>query len=155
MSNQQQMNMGTMGGPVGGQQLMNAGTPGPTVPTDYVAKLNTYIYDYFIRSEKYDLARQLAEQMTVHTKKNSEQEMRQPNGMDDGMDVDKKDAMESRPSEMLVPDSVPYHGGSPFLQDWFTQFWEMYWAHRKQPLRPINAAYMANQLVGRECRVYV
>ncbi|KAK3077465.1 hypothetical protein LTS18_010191, partial [Coniosporium uncinatum] len=73
--NQQQMNMGGMnaaGGPVGGMPMMNNGSrasiSGGGDTESYESRLNTYIYDYLLKQEQWDLARQFLKIMQPRTK---------------------------------------------------------------------------------------
>jgi len=139
------MNMGGMGGPVGGapplqqqqqqqqpQNQQNAGTPtnGGAVnandPADTVKRLNTYIYDYFLRNQHYDIARAMHQSSTMEIatqpKQSPNQRQNQPNGIDD-TDSD-------RPKDL--PDPAFQNTEGPFLQDWWFQFWDIYTSRRNQ-----------------------
>ncbi|KAK4555924.1 hypothetical protein LTR86_007144 [Recurvomyces mirabilis] len=136
---QQQMQQmsGMAGGPVGGgggpqqqPQMMNAGTPssGDGNAISAIKRLNTAIYDHLLRQGMYDVARAF-----LHTKvemeldnKKSPSQRGQANGVgDDGMDVDS--AYKDRPDDLPAPAAL---GEGPFLQDWWCQFWEIYWGYR-------------------------
>jgi hypothetical protein len=121
MSQPQQMNnmVGGMGGPVGGAPppQQNVGTPlngsgvNANVSAETVKRLNTYIYDYFLRNQHYDIARAMIQspsmELLTQTKQSPNQRQNQPNGIDD-MDTD-------RPKDLPEPGLQNTEG--PFLQD--------------------------------------
>lgn len=137
MSQQQQMNMAAMGGPVGGGPQINAGTPGNSgMAMSHevtIKKLNTAIYDYLLRNELYDLAKNFHTKMPIETRPDMKQSPnqrggQQANGVDD-MDSDIKDqALINRPDGLPLPGNIE----GPFLQDWWCQFWEMWNGHRNR-----------------------
>lgn len=137
---QQQMAMGGMtGGPVGGagpgaQQQpgqMNAGTPSSGADGGFnsIKRLNTAIYDYLLRAQLYDVARMFVKQVDVELvdKESPNQRQGQPNGIDDGMDIDQDNNIKARPKDLMAPAPL---GDGPFLQDWWCQFWEIFHGHR-------------------------
>jgi len=124
MSQPQQVNPGAMGGPVGGAMpQMNAPTPTNSGTLnhnglDHKTGLNTYIYDYFLRTQHYDIARLLlqnSDQLQIKTE-NKQSPKNQTNGVDD-LDND-------RPKDL--PDAAISSSEGPFLQDWWHQFWDIY-----------------------------
>ena len=133
MSQQMNMNsMGGVGGPVGGQVMMNAGTPG-NAPAGSVAdnnrtKLHTYIYDYFLKNEMYDIARLLQEKVEIEPSPQQKQSpsRREMNG--DSMDQDNKE--DGKPADLPLPNVPNVSGDSAFLLDWWCQFWDCYQAQR-------------------------
>ena len=128
-------------GAVGGMPMMNNGTNGaisrtgsdPDRELDYKARLNTYIYDYLLKQEQYDCAKQLlASSLTIQTT-NKPSPGRRANGVDDGsMDADSKDDMDTkRPHDLPLPESVDVNDNNSFLLEWFSLFWDMFFAARK------------------------
>ena len=159
MSQPQQMNMGGMGGPVGGappqqqqQQQQNAGTPsnGSGVnandSAETVKRLNTYIYDYFLRNQHYDIARAMINassmELLTQPKQSPSQRQNQPNGIDE-MDTD-------RPKDLPEPGLQNTEG--PFLQDWWFQFWDIYNSRRNHPSKQTTVGYLAAQRAGQKQR---
>jgi hypothetical protein len=82
--------------------------------------LNTYIYDYFLRNENYDLARAFCQSYKCKTTPRVKQ-----NG---ALDMDKRDNV---PDDLPVPD-VPSQGpgDSSLLESWWQCFWDMYFVAR-------------------------
>lgn len=159
MSQPQQMNMANMGGPVGGGSgvapQMNAGTPGNSggfnMTSDAMSTkvLNTAIYDYFLRNSHYKLAEQLYSEVEIEIKPDTKQSPnqrngQQANGIDDSADVDSKDnaALLGRPTGLPMARN-PAEG--PFLQDWWSTFWDVY-SNRKNRSNTANTqSYLAAQ----------
>ena len=113
-------------------------------------KLNTFIYDYFLRNEQFDLARALKNsQLSTNTTKTAPS--RKLNGEENGDDA-KDDFDAKKPADLPYPSDVP--GGATdncFLLDWFQIFWEMFFAPRKMVAMkpsPAAAAYMSQQKVS-------
>jgi hypothetical protein len=155
MSQPQQMNnMGGMGGPVGGAPppQQNVGTPsnGSGVnandSAETVKRLNTYIYDYFLRNQHYDIARAMVQspsmEILTQTKQSPNQRQNQPNGIDD-MDTD-------RPKDLPEPGLQNTEG--PFLQDWWFQFWDIYNSRRNNPSKQATMGYLTAQRAGQKQR---
>lgn len=129
MSQTQQMNMANMGGPVGGPQQMNVGTPNVAgVPPDAIKRLNTAIYDHLLRNRHYETARSFFNcvDIEVDLKKSPNQRQgQQSNGMDDdSMDIDR-----DRPNDLPAPLQL---GEGAFLEGWWCQFWEIHHAQRNR-----------------------
>jgi hypothetical protein len=140
------MNPGA-GGPVGGIPMMNSGSSAPrgdpnaNVQDSMVVRLNTYIYDYFLKRGYHDCARALVqdESIPINTSPASKsapghRRDGDVNGVDpDGMLADSKEDIKSR-----IPDDLPRPNlnGDPqqtsFLFDWFNLFWDIFWAQRKR-----------------------
>ena len=100
---------------------------------DYKMKLNTYIYDYFIKQEQFDCARHLLKSsLNLHTTSKASPS-RRPNGIDGGsMDVDSKDDVDTKiPPDLPHPDLGDVNEGNSFLLEWFSLFWDMFFAARK------------------------
>ena len=131
------MNMmgGTVGGPVGGgQQMMNAGTPGNAPAGNSIegnrTKLHTYIYDYFLKNEMYDMARLLVKQVDIERADPIKQspDRKDINRLHDAMDQDSKDGLHNKPDDLPLPKVPPTYDA--FLFDWWCQFWDCYAAQR-------------------------
>lgn len=149
MSQQPQMNMAGMGGPVGGPQ-MNAGTPSNAV--DYnmtqigtVKRLNTAIYDYLLRNQMFDVAKSFRSQVEIETKPEGKQSPgqrgQQANGVDDSMDLDGKEStILNKPNDLPFPRIE-----ADFLKDWWCQFWEIWRGHRNKGTPPITQNYINAQ----------
>ncbi|KAK3713352.1 hypothetical protein LTR37_008544 [Vermiconidia calcicola] len=150
MSQQPQGNMAAMGGPVGGggtvAPQMNAGTPSgsanPMSQEHMLNKLNTAIYDYLLRIQLYDVAKQFNKHMShsieYRDPKQSPNQRggQQANGVDDTMEIDNNDkGLLEKPDDLPLPKNLG--GDGPFLHDWWCQFWEMFQAHRSK--RPTAA----------------
>lgn len=154
MSQPQQMNMGGMGGPVGGAPppQQNAGTPtnggglNANDTAETVKRLNTYIYDYFLRNQHYEIARAMHQSNTMEIftqpKQSPNQRQNQPNGIDD-MDTD-------RPKDL--PDPGLQNTEGPFLQDWWFQFWDIYNGRRNNPSKQSTMGYLTAQRAGQKQR---
>ena len=125
-------NLAGMGGPAGAQRMQNVGTPGPmpvSPPGDHKRKLNTYIYDYFLKNGQYDLARSLYKEVELDTSDKPSPNRKGVNG--DGMDGDSKLDDINRPAD-LPRANVPGDVDSPFLLDWWAQFWDCWTASRSK-----------------------
>jgi hypothetical protein len=164
MSQQAQMNMAAMGGPVGGgggvAAQMNPGTPGGSAAQEMnhiaiMKKLNTAIYDYLLRSGLYDIAKAFMDKMPIETKNDVKQSPnqrggQQANGIDDGMDDSKDHGILNRPDDLPLPNTL-FDG--PFLQDWWCQFWEIHWGVRGRAVMKSNTqAYLAQQRSQQKAR---
>jgi hypothetical protein len=138
MQNQQQMAqmaaMNANNGPVDGTPMMrNMAQPGGK-GTDPTEKLNTYIYDYFLRNKHLGLARAMLEcDMKMATEKAS------PNSKMNGADA--IDQIDDLPLPSLPPNQV---ADNSFLLDWWVQFWDIYTATKPRS----NASKNAIQYVG-------
>lgn len=136
MSQQATMTMAAMGGPVGmAPNNINHAQDN----SDYVKKLNTYIYDYFVRNQHYECARSMLSEhlpLDLHTK--TSPGSRQANGADD-MDTDTKD----RPKDLPLPE-LPA-GSGDFLEDWWTQFWDVFNSRRTGQGKTTTISYISQQ----------
>ena len=138
MQNQQQMAqmaaMNANNGQVDGTPMMRNMAHPAGKGTDPTEKLNTYIYDYFLRNKHISLARAMLEcDMKMSTEKAS------PNTKMNGTDA--LDQIEDLPHPALPPNQV---ADNSFLLDWWVQFWDIY-----QATKPRNAASKnAVQYVG-------
>ena len=125
--------MSAGGGALGGLALMNNGTNGTTPrneeENDFEARLNTHIYGFFLKSRNYDCARALLDSGV-----NMEPPVKRPdgemNGIDDAMQTDSKDDLDSKRPADLPP--VPGSADQPnFLLDWYSCFWDIFLARTK------------------------
>ncbi|KAJ5021590.1 hypothetical protein PSV09DRAFT_2437794 [Bipolaris maydis] len=138
MQNQQQMAqmaaMNANNGAVDGTPMMrNMAQPGGK-GTDPTEKLNTYIYDYFLRNKHLNLARAMLEcDMKMATEKAS------PNSKMNGADAIEQ--IDDLPLPSLPPNQV---ADNSFLLDWWVQFWDIYTATKPRS----NASKNAIQYVG-------
>lgn len=141
------------GGPVGGVPMINNSSSAPrgdllSMPESMVIQLNTYIYDYFLKRGYHDCARVLVQDDSVRLNTEpptkSSPGHRDMNGIDaDAMMTDSKDS-----DKLKIPDDLPrpYLPNEPqpssFLLDWFSLFWEMFWATRKKAQTSEARQYM-------------
>lgn len=126
------MNSGN--GPLPGMPVMNKGANGATPrpggdpeDCDIDARLNAYIYDYFIRSSQFDAARTL-----FHSKVQMKPSLKDSDTVMNGGDEDSKDEnLPSRPKDLPAPNVSGSDGqGGPFLLEWFSLFWDVFRAQR-------------------------
>lgn len=106
---------------------------------DFKAKLNTFIYDYLIKNEQWDVARALHKSaLTVFTTPNKRR-----TGPDDGEDS-KDDIDTKKPNDLPYALNVPQSTNeNSFLLDWFQLFWEIWLAPQgKSKSLPDAAKYM-------------
>lgn len=144
--------MAAVNGAGGGMPMMNNGANGATPrpgneeeEPDYEARLNTYIYDYFVKTQRFECAKAiLNDGMPLRTLQ------KRPNSDVNGagnMHVDNKDDLESKISDELPPAAVPTDPqGASFLLEWFGLFWDVYFAHQR---RSPPASQQAMQYVQR------
>lgn len=153
------MQMSGIGGPVGGPvgQPANAGTPTASyTPDAIIKKLNTAIYDYLLCQQQYDVARVFSQKMDIETsdvKQSPNQRQNQANGIDSSMDVDSKEhvGIQKRPGDLPAPLALSSED-SPFLQDWWCQFWELYQGNRSRG-KPTTLNYVGQQRTQMKGRV--
>ncbi|KAA6416136.1 MAG: hypothetical protein FRX48_00855 [Lasallia pustulata] len=148
MNNINMAGMHAANGALGGMPLMNNGSnggmsradvdPEGTQAYEMKAKLNTYIYEYFLKNELYECARAIKQSQVpiwLDTTKSSPGRRRDGdiNGVDDNsMDTDSKDDLDSKRPDDLPPPKVPSNvTANSFLLDWFQLFWDHYGAQRK------------------------
>lgn len=139
------MNPG-VGGPVGGVPMINNGSTAPrndgnvNIPDTMINNLNTYIYDYFLKRGYHECARALVQDDSI--KLNTEPPTKTSpghrgdgaiNGVDgDAMMMD-KDGDKIKVADDLPRPSLPSESQqSSFLLDWFSLFWDFFWAQRKK-----------------------
>lgn len=145
--------MNTAAGTFGGMGLMNNVTNGATSrassdqeENDFEARLNTYIYDFFVRCENYECARSLLRSgVAMEPRVQRREEM---NGNDDAMHTDSKDDLDSKRPEDLP--AGPYNNtDNSFLLDWFSCFWDFYFARIKNNKASQHAIqYLQHTQVG-------
>ncbi|KAJ5757083.1 uncharacterized protein N7511_007265 [Penicillium nucicola] len=144
-----QMNVGMnpgAGGPVGGVPMINNGSSASrndgtmNNPDIMINNLNTYIYDYFLKRGYHDCARALVQDESIklntdNNPKTSPGNRRDGdmNGLDpDAMMTDGKDGEKIKIPDDLPRPSLPSESPSSFLLDWFSLFWDFFWAQRKK-----------------------
>lgn len=147
--------MAAVNGAGGGMPMMNNGANGATPrpgneeeEPDYEARLNTYIYDYFVKTQRFECAKAMLNAMlndgmplrTLQKRPNSD-----VNGAGN-MHVDNKDDLESKIPDDLPLAAVPIDPqGASFLLEWFGLFWDVSNAQRRSP----HASQQAMQYVQR------
>ncbi|KAI4943588.1 hypothetical protein J4E91_009225 [Alternaria rosae] len=133
MQNQQMAQMAQMNanGSLNGTPIMgNMAHPKRMGDQDPKEKLNTYIYDYFLRNRHHTLARAMLEcDLKLNTEKASPNN--KPNG---ASDLDMPDDL---PLPLMPPGQA---ADNSFLLDWWVQFWDIFAAARGAGGGPKNAA---------------
>ncbi|KAI8667481.1 LisH domain-containing protein [Fusarium sp. Ph1] len=162
-------NMNPMGGPVGGapMPMMNNGVMNPQAAAAAAAAaasrqqqandnqrsiLNTYIYEYFIRMGMFDCARSLlSSDQQVNVLKDGANRRRDENGNlingvgDDPMDTDSKDDIDAKLPDDLPPPKLPMPASdTSFLYEWFSVFWDIYYAQRAKSNNNTINQYVAH-----------
>ncbi|KFY94499.1 hypothetical protein V498_03866, partial [Pseudogymnoascus sp. VKM F-4517 (FW-2822)] len=136
--------LNAMGGAVGGGAvpMMNNGVPAnqralPVDDSQQRARLNTYIYEYFICNEMYDCARALINsEQPVNLLKGSPNQQRDANGNpvdgvgSDDMEDSKEGVDMKRPDDLPAPNLPRESSESCFLFEWWSLFWDMFNAQR-------------------------
>ncbi|KAG4031780.1 hypothetical protein MFRU_008g01410 [Monilinia fructicola] len=123
--------MPNMGGPVGGgMPMMNNGVAGgaarhSTSNDNNRSQLNTYIYEYFLKSGMFDCARTLLNHEQINVVKDSPGRNDAEDGDDSKDDIDSK-----RPNDLPLPNLPKECPESCFLYEWFCLFWDMFNAQR-------------------------
>ncbi|GFF95487.1 adhesion defective protein 2 [Aspergillus udagawae] len=140
------MNPG-VGGPVGGVPMMNNGSTAPrndgnvnNIPETMINNLNTYIYDYFLKRGYHECARALVKDESIKlnteppTKTSPGHRREDMNGVEgDAMMTDSKDGDKIKiPDDLPRPNLASESQQSSFLLDWFSLFWDFFWAQRKK-----------------------
>ncbi|KAI4957964.1 hypothetical protein J4E86_005104 [Alternaria arbusti] len=133
MQNQQMAQMAQMNanGSLNGTPIMgNMAHPKRMGDQDPKEKLNTYIYDYFLRNRHHTLARAMLDcDLKLNTEKASPNN--KPNG---ASDIDMPDDL---PLPLMPPGQA---ADNSFLLDWWVQFWDIFAAARGGGGGPKNAA---------------
>lgn len=134
--------MNMMGGPT-----PNTGTPNNAPAVDMSRqKLNTYIYDYFLKNGNYDVARAICKAVDLDLDAKQSPNRKDINGVTDSMDTDIKD--EKKPDDLPSP-NVPNASDGSFLYDWWYQFWECFNAQHGRGNNAQTAKYLSNVQVRR------
>lgn len=131
-----------MNGANGGMPMMNHGANGAggsrtsdqEREDEYGRRLNTYIYEYFIHHEQWDCAEVLLKSgLTVTTKDKASPSRRRDVNGDSSMEMDSKDNLDTKRvmRNLPAPDVPASYNNSPFLFEWFSLFWDMFFAQRK------------------------
>ena len=129
----------------------NGATPRPVSDadrdTEYKTKLNTYVYDYFLRNDQYEVARAMINSKMPLLTKN-----RRQNGMDENsMDADTKDDLEAmKQHDLPFPDQIgDASSDNSFLLDWFSLFWDIFFSPRNRGAKnPHAVQYMDHSRVS-------
>jgi len=135
--------MNAAGGAVGPAPGMNqaGGRAQAHFEPDEQKRLNTYIYDYLLKLEKFELARTFYQECHILVKQEPSPS-RGVNGVD-GMDADSKDSVLKRPTDLPVPEVPGLSDNTTcFLYDWWCQFWDVYGAKTKMGPTKATAATM-------------
>lgn len=155
------MNMGGMnqvGGPIGQPRAMNNGASG--IPRNVNAEeskdpkfeLDSYIYDYFVKNEQYDVARAMKNcsgiRLNLAKDIKTSPSRREVNGMDESMDSDSKEDVRNRPDDL-----PPVNVGSgdlsvPFLHEWWCIFWDICQAQRNRGSNGAATQYLMHTQVN-------
>lgn len=140
--------MNTAGGAVGKMTMPNNPRAGPARQSgqDPSDMLNTYIYDHFLRSGKWDIARAIYQSgMTLQTVPKSSPNRRNGdgnavNGVDsNAMDTDNKDDSDSkRPDDLPAAKMPQSHPDVSFLADWWALFMGVFRAQRDNGLTDMH-----------------
>lgn len=146
--NQANMSAMNFGAPPGGVPMINNGSMAPrpegnvnNIPEGMIHNLNTYIYDYFLKRGYYDCARALVQDDSI--KLNTDSSVKASpghrrdgvvNGVEgDAMMTDGKDGEKMKmPDDLPRPNLASEGQQSSFLLDWFSLFWDFFWAQRKK-----------------------
>ena len=124
------INMGGMNGTTASMAqmpMLNGATPGRVDDqehSDYPARLNAYIYDYFLGQGMWDCARALAKHRD---------NMEPPPSDDQVNGTDSKDSLDSKKPMDLPSIQVGVSQPGAFLLEWFDLFWDIFQAQRSKP----------------------
>lgn len=120
--------------------------PMGTSGMDPRTSLPTFIYDYFLKKKKYDLASALLNSdLGVSTRPRTKRspDSRDVNGnADNAMETDSK--LESMP-EASITEQLP---NESFLQDWWCVFWDIWSAGRNKNTTGPSAQYLNQSTVS-------
>jgi hypothetical protein len=135
--------MNIMGGPT-----PNSGTPNNASSGDLSRqKLNTYIYDYFLKYGNHEVARIILKTVDLDLDPHQSPDRKDINGVGDSMDTDSKDN-NKKPDDLPSP-NVPAASDGSFLYDWWHQFWECFNAQHGRGNNTQTAKYLSNVQVCR------
>ena len=141
--------------------MMNNGNPPNAASSsshgDLKRRLDTYIYDYFLKNGHHEHARALYRDESIklnthaHTKHSPHRRRDgELNGIEDNaMDTDSKDDVNKLPDDLPKPD-VPDNAQSCFLYDWFSLFFDIYGASRNK--KPDDSSTAAQYLQHTQVR---
>ena len=105
-------------------------------------QLPTFIYDYFLKTRRPDLAQAMLNKPNfVNTKERTKASPsgRDLNGINDGMP---KDEIQEQVEKLPLPDMGESLPNDSFLQDWFCTFWDIWSASRQQPTNKAAEQYV-------------
>jgi len=129
------------GGPVGAAQM--PGQPGLPLNEaqgeDLLRRFNTCIYDHFLKTKQYDVARTFLSSVSPKIKTRADQKL---NGASDPKDDPK------RPLDLPAPDLPPHTSEHSWLMDWFCMFWDTFNASRRKDIfRQGSMDYVVSRLL--------
>jgi hypothetical protein len=161
-----QMNVAGMnpgvGGPVGGVPMMNNGSTAPrndgnvnmNTPELMITNLNTYIYDYFLKRGYHECARALVQDESIKINTDNGPKTSPGSGVNgidgDSMMTDGKDGEKIKIPDDLPRPNLPNESNSSFLLDWFSLFWEFFWAQRRKGSQNDVRQYLQHTQVREE-----
>jgi len=90
-------------------------------------KLNTYIYDYFLRNDMFDLARLLYKDHEIDCLEKTSPLRKEAGAVPDAEDA--QSDLANKPAD-LPRANIPGAVNSSFLLDWWSQFWDCWSAAR-------------------------
>jgi hypothetical protein len=123
-----------VGVPVGGSPLSMQQPNNADQGQDLQQRLNTYIYDHFLKTKQFELARQFRANNVVRVR-----EKGKPNGVSTN---DPKDGPK-KPDDLPEAELPPQISESSFLLDWFCMFWDTFHAARGKPtFRTLSTEYV-------------
>ena len=153
MSQQQQMAMTGMGGPVGGP-TPNAPTPTNSMsglgPQDYSKRLNSAIYEYLLCCGKYDAARAFKTAMPIEWPEGVKQSPNQNQANAVDVEIESRDTLKNKPDDLPLPVALSEEPGA-FLMDWWLQFWELFQANRRNG-KQTTVNYVGQQRIAQKTR---
>jgi len=129
-------NMNAQAGPMDGNPVMTNGqNMNFSIRHEMRDQLNTYIYDYFIRNNQYDLARMMLNQpeMKVNLKPKSDPNSTEEKGPED------------LPLPLMPAQAISENS---FLLDWWCQFWDIFSAARNKTASTKAFAYINHMRVS-------
>ena len=147
--------------PGAGVPMINNGSAAPrgdgtmnNISEAMVNNLNTHIYDYFLKRGYFECARALVrdESIKLNTDVKASPSQRRDGDMNgvegdammtDGKDGDKLNIPDDLPRPNLASESQQ----SSFLLDWFSLFWDFFWAQRKRGNSNDAKQYLAHTQV--------
>lgn len=111
---------------------IGVGTPSSNGTQDSMKlQLNTFIYEYFLKTGQFDLARSLHknDKFALNTIKQSPGRRKDGDMNGDAMDMDGSDDI---PDDLPRPSIQTDSGADGFLFDWFCLFQDMFTAQRQK-----------------------